>query len=157
DLINLPRILRKSKPGNDDDLKIIRNWKEYTPDRKNMTYLMFELEMHEPGGQVLHFYKAIKLARIIRLPKNAKQSESFMSMHSQVIAAVWERNIKLLTLIDNLLHPVPLGLMYMYCVQSVADTEEKAKYIADHDFIALSSVLQGTYRVLEYRILTYDE
>ena len=65
-MINLPRILRKSKPGNDDDLKIIRNWKEYTPDRKNMTYLMFELEMHEPGGQVLHFYKAIKLARIIR-------------------------------------------------------------------------------------------
>ena len=156
-MINLPRILRKSKPGNDDDLKIIRNWKEYTPDRKNMTYLMFELEMHEPGGQVLHFYKAIKLARIIRLPKNAKQSESFMSMHGQVLAAVWERNIKLLTLIANLLHPVPLGLMYMYGVQGVADTEEKAKYIADHDFIALSSVLQGTYRVLEYRILTYDE
>lgn len=156
-MINLPSILRKSKPGNDDDLKIIRNWKEYTPDRKNMTYLMFELEMHEPGGQVLHFYKAIKLTRIIRLPKNAKQSESFMSMHSQVLAAVWERNIKLLTLIANLLNPVPLGLMYMYGVQGVAETEEKAKYIADHDFIALTSVLQGTYRVLEHRILTYDE
>lgn len=156
-MINLPSILRKSKPGNDDDLKIIRNWKEYTHDRKNMTYLMFELEMHEPGGQVLHFYKAIKLTRIIRLPKNAKQSESFMSMHSQVLAAVWERNIKLLTLIANLLNPVPLGLMYMYGVQGVAETEEKAKYIADHDFIALSSVLQGTYRVLEHRILTYDE
>ena len=156
-MINLPSILRKSKPGNDDDLKIIRNWKEYTHDRKSMTYLMFELEMHEPGGQVLHFYKAIKLTRIIRLPKNAKQSESFMSMHSQVLAAVWERNIKLLTLIANLLNPVPLGLMYMYGVQGVAETEEKAKYIADHDFIALSSVLQGTYRVLEHRILTYDE
>ena len=156
-MINLPSILRKSKPGNDDDLKIIRNWKEYTHDRKSMTYLMFELEMHEPGGQVLHFYKAIKLTRIIRLPKNAKQSESFMSMHSQVLAAVWERNIKLLTLIANLLNPVPLGLMYMYGVQGVAETEEKAKYIADHEFIALSSVLQGTYRVLEHRILTYDE
>lgn len=156
-MVNLQRILRKSKPGSDDDLKIIRNWKEYTPDRKSMTYLMFELEMHEPGGQKLHFYKAIKLTRIIRLPKNAKQSESFMSMHSQVLAAVWERNIKLLTLIANLLNPVPLGLMYMYGVQGVADTEEKAKYIADHDFIALSSVLQGTYRVLEHRILTYDE
>lgn len=156
-MINIPSILRKSKPGNDDDLKIIRNWKEYTHDRKSMTYLMFELEMHEPGGQVLHFYKAIKLTRIIRLPKNAKQSESFMSMHSQVLAAVWERNIKLLTLIANLLNPVPLGLMYMYGVQGVAETEEKAKYIADHDFIALSSVLQGTYRVLEHRILTYDE
>lgn len=156
-MLNLPSILRKSKPGHDDDLKILRNWKEYTDDRKSMKYLMYELEMHEPGGNVVHFYKAIKLTRIIRLPKNAKQSESFMSMHSQVLAAVWERNIKLLTVIANLLHPVPLGMMYLYGVQGVADTAEKAKYIADNDFIALSSTLQGTYRVLEHRILTYDE
>lgn len=156
-MLNLPSILRKSKPGHDDDLKILRNWKEYADDRKSMKYLMYELEMHEPGGNVVHFYKAIKLTRIIRLPKNAKQSESFMSMHSQVLAAVWERNIKLLTVIANLLHPVPLGMMYLYGVQGVADTAEKAKYIADNDFIALSSTLQGTYRVLEHRILTYDE
>ena len=110
-MLNLPSILRKSKPGHDDDLKILRNWKEYTDDRKSMKYLMYELEMHEPGGNVVHFYKAIKLTRIIRLPKNAKQSESFMSMHSQVLAAVWERNIKLLTVIANLLHPVLLGMM----------------------------------------------
>lgn len=77
--------------------------------RKSLTFLqMYELEMHEPGGNVVHFYKAIKLTRIIRLPKNSKQSESFMSMHSQVLAAVWERNIKLLTVIANLLNPVPL-------------------------------------------------
>mgnify|MGYP000504749622 CR=1 FL=1 len=60
-MLNLPSILRKSKPGHDDDLKILRNWKEYTDDRKNMKYLMYELEMHEPGGNVVHFYKAIKL------------------------------------------------------------------------------------------------
>ena len=156
-MLNLPSILRKSKPGHDDDLKILRNWKEYTDDRKNMKYLMYELEMHEPGGNVVHFYKAIKLTRIIRLPKNAKQSESFMSMHSQVLAAVWERNIKLLTVIANLLNPVPLGMMYLYGVQGVAETAEKAKYIADNDFVAMASTLQGTYRVLEHRILTYDE
>lgn len=75
-MLNLPSILRKSKPGHDDDLKILRNWKEYTDDRKSMKYLMYELEMHEPGGNVVHFYKAIKLTRIIRLPKNAKQSEA---------------------------------------------------------------------------------
>ena len=58
-MLNLPSILRKSKPGHDDDLKILRNWKEYTDDRKSMKYLMYELEMHEPGGNVVHFYKAI--------------------------------------------------------------------------------------------------
>ena len=156
-MLNLPSILRKSKPDHNDDLKILRNWKEYTDDRKSMKYLMYELEMHEPGGNVVRFYKAVKLTRIIRLPKNSKQSESFMSMHAQVLAAVWERNIKLLTVIANLLNPVPLGMMYLYGVQGVAKTEERAKYIADNDFVALSSILQGTYRVLEHRILTYDE
>lgn len=122
-----------------------------------MKYLMYELEMLEENGNIVHFYKAVKFTRIIRLPKSAKQSESFMDMHGQVLAAIWERNIKLLTVIANLLHPVALGLLYIYGVQGVATTPEDAKKIADKDFIGLCSVLQGTYRVLEHRTLTYDE
>lgn len=94
---------------------------------KYMKYLMYELEMMEDNGNVVHFYKAVKFTRIIRLPKSAKQSESFMDMHGQVLAAVWERNIKLLTVIANLLHPVALGLLYIYGVQGVSQTPEDAK------------------------------
>ena len=156
-MLNLSSILRKNNNDPVDDFRIVRAWKEYTDDRKYMKYLMYELEMMEDNGNVVHFYKAVKFTRIIRLPKSAKQSESFMDMHSQVLAAVWERNIKLLTVIANLLHPVALGLLYIYGVQGVAQTPEDAKSIADKDFVGLCSVLQGTYRVLEHRILTYDE
>lgn len=156
-MLNLSTILGKKKQEPMDDFRIVRTWKEYTDDRKFMKYLMYELEMMEENGNVVHFYKAVKFTRIIRLPKSAKQSESFMDMHGQVLAAVWERNIKLFTVIANLLHPVALGLLYLYGVQGVAQTPEQAKKIADKDFIALCSTLQGTYRVLEHRTLTYDE
>ena len=153
----LSSILKKNRHDPTDDFRIVRTWKEYTDDRKFMKYLMYELEMMEENGNVVHFYKAVKFTRIIRLPKSAKQSESFMDMHGQVLAAIWERNIKLLTIIANLLKPVPLGLLYLYGVQGVSTTPEEAKAIADKDFVGLCSVLQGTYRVLEHRTLTYDE
>jgi len=156
-LLNLSTILRPKKNDPTDDFRIVRTWKEYTEDRKFMKYLMYEIEMLEENGNVIHFYKAVKFTRIIRLPKSAKQSESFMDMHGQVLAAVWERNIKLLTIIANLLQPIALGLLYLYGVQGVAETPERAKEIVDKDFIGLCSVLQGTYRVLEHRVLTYDE
>ena len=153
----LSSILKKNRHDPTDDFRIVRTWKEYTDDRKFMKYLMYELEMMEENGNVVHFYKAVKFTRIIRLPKSAKQSESFMDMHGQVLAAIWERNIKLLTIIANLLKPVPLGLLYLYGVQGVSTTPDEAKAIADKDFVGLCSVLQGTYRVLEHRTLTYDE
>ena len=153
----LSSILKKNRHDPTDDFRIVRTWKEYTDDRKFMKYLMYELEMMEENGSVVHFYKAVKFTRIIRLPKSAKQSESFMDMHGQVLAAIWERNIKLLTIIANLLKPVPLGLLYLYGVQGVSTTPDEAKAIADKDFVGLCSVLQGTYRVLEHRTLTYDE
>ena len=153
----LSSILKKNRHDPTDDFRIVRTWKEYTDDRKFMKYLMYELEMMEENGNVVHFYKAVKFTRIIRLPKSAKQSESFMEMHGQVLAAIWERNIKLLTIIANLLKPVPLGLLYLYGVQGVSTTPDEAKAIADKDFVGLCSVLQGTYRVLEHRTLTYDE
>ncbi len=156
-MLNLSKIVHKKRQDPIDDFRIVRSWKEYTPDRKYMKYLMYELELMEENGNIVHFYKAVKFTRIIRLPKSAKQSESFMDMHAQVLAAVWERNIKLLTIIANLLRPVALGLLYLYGVQGVAETPDKAKEIVDKDYIALCSVLQGTYRVLEHRALTYDE
>lgn len=156
-MLNLSSILNKNRKGVIDDFRIVRVWKEYTDDRKYMKYLMYELEMMEENGHIVHFYKAVKFTRIIRLPKSAKQSEAFMEMHAQILAAIWERNIKLLTVIANLLQPVALGLLYLYGVQGVADTPEQAKKTVDRDFIALCSALQGTYRVLEHRVLTYEE
>ena len=156
-MLDLNNILNKGKNIVNDDFKIIRQWTEYSDDRSKMSYLMYELEMEDESGNVSHFYKAVKLLRIIRLPKSAKQSKSFMDMHSQVLAACWERNLNLITVIANILSPVPLGLMYLYGVQGISDSEQIAKEIADQSFVSFKSVLQGAYRVLEFRILSYEE
>lgn len=156
-MLDLISILTKKKSRNSDNLRILRNWAEYTDDRSRMRYLMFELEIEDYPGHIIHFYKAVKLARVTRLPESAKQSESFMTMHAQILTSVWRRNIKLVTIIANILNPVALGLLFCYGVQGVGETEDAAKLQADNDYLALKAALQGTYRVLEFSLLKYEE
>lgn len=157
-MLDIISILSKSKNSkSSDNLRIVRNWPEYTEDRKRMRYLMFELEIEDQPGHYVHFFKAVKLARVTRLPESAKQSESFMTMHAQILSSVWRRNIKLVTLIANILSPVALGLLFCYGVQGVGSNEDDAKLQADKDYLALKAALQGTYRVLEFSLLKYEE
>ncbi|MCR5480344.1 MAG: serine-rich protein [Ruminococcus sp.] len=140
-----------------DDLDIMKTWAEYTDDNKTMQYLMYEMQMENPDGQIVHLYKALKFIRIIRLPKSAKQSEAFMSMHAQILGGVWSQNINFTTIIANILEPKAIGLIFCYGVQGVGSTIEQAKAKADFDFAALQGALQGTYRTLQFRVLTYEE
>lgn len=140
-----------------DDLQILRTWAEYTEDNQTMKYLMYEMTVEDAEGQVTHLYKALKMLRIIRLPKSAKQSEAFMSMHSQILGGVWSQNINFTTIIANILTPKPIGLVFCYGVQGVSPTIEQAKKKADLDFAALQGALQGTYRTLQFRTLSYEE
>jgi len=158
-MLNIAKILSKPKmkPGHFDDLKIVRSWAEYTEGQERMTYLMYELEMADANGPTVHFFKAIKFTRIIRLPKSAKQSQSFMDMHSQILSSLWEQSINLVAVIANMIKPVALGVLYLYGVQGTGNTAEEAKRVVDVDYITMCSALQGTYRVLEHRILTYQE
>ena len=155
-MFELSKTVRKNG-GIEDDLKILRTWVEYSDDRKVAQNLMYEFEMEDESGNVRHLYKCVKLVRIVRLPKSSKQSRVMMRVHSKMLQGLWQRNIKFITVIANILNPVPFGLMYLYGVQGVAETEEDAKEQAGYDYTAFIHLLQGTYRVLEYQNLTYDE
>lgn len=160
--MGLNEILNRRKSQKDvnfynDDIRVLRSFVEYSQDNKTLKYMIYELEMMDKTGELRHFYKAIKLIRIIRLPKNAKQSMSFMEMHAQVLSGIWERGINFITMICNMINPVPIGLMFVYGIQGVAEDLEDAKRIANNDFAALTTLLQGTYRTLEYRIMNYEE
>ena len=143
--------------GVEDDLKILRTWVEYSHDRQTAESLMYEFEMEDESGNIMHLFKCVKLVRIVRLPKGMKQSTTMMRVHARMLQSIWQRNIKFVTVIANILTPVPFGLMYLYGVQGIATTEEDAKNIAMMDYNALVSLLQGTYRVLEYKQLSYQE
>lgn len=145
-----------------DDFRLIDSWAEYK-DGKNesertLNYLCYEIEVINPEtGDVQHLYKALKFLRIRRLPRDAKQSTALMDMHEQVLSAIYENQYNFVTVIANIISPVPLGLLYLYGVQGVARDLEEAKRKADLDYIGLCAVLQGTYRVLHFQTIQAQE
>ena len=163
-LFQMKQILHPAKETMpEDDFRILDSWAEYddssqNPEERNLEYLCYEIEVMNPAtGERTHCYKAIKMARVIRLPADAKQSTSFMDMQEQVLTAVNERKINLITIIANVMKPRAVGLLYMYGVQGVASSIEKAKQKAKKDFLGFVYSMQGTFRVLEMRCANAEE
>ena len=154
---DIRKILKNSRNDQPvDDLRMIDSWTEYPEGQdenmRPLNYLCYEMEVIDPEtGEKQHLYKALKFCRILRLPRDAKESLSFMDMQSQILSSVWENKYNLVTIIANILQPEPLGLLYLYGVQGVAHTLDEAKAKADHDFVGLTAVLQGTFRVLHFK------
>ena len=147
-----------------DDFRIINSWVEYEDNAdKNfadavLKFMCYEIETMNPEtGDKIKLYKAVRFVRVIRLPKDAKQSTSIMDKHEQIIAAAYENEINLISIIANIIKPTPLGLLYLYGVQAVAEDIESAKEKCKYDFIGFVSSMQGTYRVLEMRIINAQE
>lgn len=147
-----------------DDFRILDSWAEYDensskdPEKRNLQYLCYEMEVMNPStGERIHCYKAIKMARVIRLPADAKQSTALMDMQEQVLTAVNQQNANLITIIANVLKPVAVGLLYIYGIQGVASTISKAKEKAKHGFLGFVGSMQGTFRVLEMRCANAEE
>lgn len=148
----------------EDDIRILDSWTEYddnkggAPGKRGLKYLCYHMETMNPDtGEHIRFYKAIKFLKIERLPASAKQSTAFMDMQSQILSAVWENGYNLVTVIANVIHPVPIGLLYLYGLQGVSKSLKAAKKKADMDFLGFRASLQGTFRVLEMRVLHAEE
>ena len=146
-----------------DDFRMINTWAEYKdePEKKlndrTLDYLCYEIEVINPAtGERIHVYKAIKFLRITRLPKSAKQSTSLMNIHAQLLSGVYSENMNFVTVIANLIDP-PLGILFLYGVQGVASTIEKARKIANSNFHGLTAMLTGSYRVLGFSELRSEE
>ena len=158
--LNLAEILDRRNKRDikfyNDDIKVLNTFVEYDQGNR-LNHMIYEMEITDKAKNVHHFFKSIKFVRIIRLPRTMKQSERFIDMHSQVLSGVWEQDVNMVTIIANMIEPVPLGLLFLYGIQGIAEDLETAKEIADSDFAALGSMLQGTYRQLEFRPIVYDE
>ena len=148
----------------EDTFRVIDSWAEYdsessvTPEDRCLQYLCYEMEVMDPNnGKRTRCYKALKFARVIRLPASAKQSTSLMDMQQEILAGVYEQGYNFITVIANIIRPEPIGLLYLYGVQAVDTSLEKAKKKADLDFIGFVSMMQGTYRVLEMEVVKAKE
>ena len=164
-LFDIKRLLNPNKDNEpEDDFRILQSWAEYddtsskSPEQRNLNYLCYELEVMNPDtGETTRFFKAIKFARIIRLPASAKQSTAFMDMQEGVLRGVYEQNYNFITIIANVIKPVPIGLLFMYGVQGVSKDINEAKRICHDDFTGFIAMMQGTYRVLEMKCAEAQE
>ena len=154
----------KSEAKPVDDFRIIDSWALYGQKKnvkvndQDLQYLCYELETIQPeSGEKMHYYKAVKFLRVIRIPKSLKQSTALMDMQSQILSSVYQQGFNLITIIANVIEPVALGLLYLYGIQGTGETLEDAKKAADRGYIGFSAAMQSTYRVLEMRCLNAQE
>lgn len=139
-----------------NDITVVNSSIELLPD-KHLKYLLFEMEVKDSNDEIITIYKAIKLLRIKRLPKNIKQELKFMDVQSEVLGGLWERGVNFVSIIANILYPTPVGLLNCYGVQGISKDPDEAKRIADNDYAAISAALQGAYRTMEFDDLIYEE
>ena len=128
------------------------SWAEYDEasskavHERPLHYLCYEIECINPDtGEKLHFFKVIKFLRVIRLPKGAKQSTSLMDMHTQIIAGANENAYNLVTVIANIIKPIPLGLLFLKGMEGMGGKnvnpdsqrtlEESVAGMADHEYV----------------------
>ena len=160
---DIKKILRPDRDEDPiEDFRVIESWTEYeeSGDDKNkkLEYLCYEFEAMNPStGKKQRLFKAIRFCRVIRLPASANQSTSFMDMQQNVLASVSENECNLITVIANIIHPEPIGLLYLYGVQATARTLEEAKRKARKDFLGFVYTMQGEFGVLEMRIINAEE
>ena len=164
-LHDIKRYLNPDKPASIvDDYRIIRSWAEYVdgsspyPEQRKLKYLIYEIEVcNQRTGQIDRVYKAIKFARVIRVPASAKQSTSLMELQEKVIRGCYSTMSNTITVIANIIKPKHIGLLFLYGIQCSAKNLDDAKAMVDDKFYAFIGSMQGAFRVLEMKVATADE
>ena len=122
--------------------------REMNGNLKEMVYL---LEDEEWG----HYYRVVKLLRLLRTPRELSQIETLLEMHRDVVASFKQFTKARLILLAA--YSRRMGLIWTYGVAVWSYDLEEAERWAEELFTALKAVIRGTYRQIVYRDLTIEE
>lgn len=112
----------------------------------NVKYIVYLLEKTLNDNSVVRFYKATAFFRLQRVAKESKENKRFMEVHTDIVRAMYKTNINIIEVIANILTPKPVGLAFLYGVQSTGNTMQEAVRKCSGDFEALKKTFQGTHR-----------
>jgi len=101
------------------------------------------------------YYRVVKLLRLLRSPRELSQVETLLEMHRDVVASFKQFTKARLVLLAA--YSKKHGLIWAYGVAVWSYDLDKAREWAERLFLALKSVLRGTYRQAVFRELTVDE
>ena len=117
----------------------------------------FKVWLTDDDGVMRPYWKAVKLGRIVRVPVWLREDVKLMQLQDDIIAGAWESGLNYITLLANIIKPKPFGLLQCYGVQVLGDSPEEVRYLANQDYHALTAMLTGSFRGIEYRPLREGE
>lgn len=158
---NTLKKLVNSKYGDDEDYDlddvIIHN-SDIVLKANKMQYLLFDFEKEIAPGKYERVFKAIKMIKLVRIPKKDLTLTNFLNMQSGVITGWNMAQINMLQIIANITKPYKKGLIFAYGVQGVSNSSiQEAKESADEQMAALEKGLTGTFRTMEYDDLDAED
>ena len=150
-----------SKYGDDEEYDlddvIIHN-SDIVLKANKMQYLLFDFEKEVSPGKYERVFKAIKMIKLIRIPKKDLTLTNFLNMQSGVVTGWNMSQVNFLQIIANITKPYKKGLIFAYGVQGVSSTSiQEAKESADEQMAALEKGLTGTFRTMEYDDLDAED
>ncbi len=119
--------------------------------------IQFKVWLTDDDGVMRPYWKAVKLGRIVRVPVWLREDVKLMQLQDDIIAGAWESGLNYITLLANIIKPKPFGLLQCYGVQVLGDSPEEVRYLANQDYHALTAMLTGSFRGIEYRPLRDGE
>ncbi|MBT9258139.1 MAG: serine-rich protein [Clostridiales bacterium] len=119
--------------------------------------LFYHYAQTTEDGHEHELYKYVRLIRVLRVPYRERELETFIDIHKDLLAGVWQANTHFLTLIENTVRPSQIGLVYYYGVQGTSDNPREALDTAQHAYYTLRALLQGNYAQLMYRPADSEE
>lgn len=112
----------------------------------NLEYIVYLLKREKDNGEIVKFYKAIRLFRLTHTSKDAKENKKFMEIHTDIYRAMVSNNIDTIEIIANIKKPQPVGITILYGVQATGNTLQEAVRTCGQNFEAFKSAFTGTHR-----------
>ena len=130
-----------------EKLKVLKTYM-VKDESQNLKYVLYKLQKQLNDGSVVEFYKATSFFKLERVSQMARENKLFMEIHTDIVRALYRANVNFCEIIANVLTPTPYGLIFLYGVQSVGNSEEEAIRRCQSDFQTLLSSFQGTHRTV---------
>lgn len=119
--------------------------------QNKLQYLLFDFEKEIAPGTYERIFKAIKMIKLVRIPKKELTLSNFLNMQAGIVTGWNMSQLNFLQICANITKPYKKGLIFAYGVQGVSDTSiAEAKKNADEQMASLEKGLTGTFRTLEY-------
>lgn len=153
-LVYLPFNNQNSEKLEIEDFKIVSKKDE------EVHILLHKLCKQLDNGDKVHYYKATKFFKLMRVAKEMKQNNKMMHIHSDIIRGMYQAGVNFCQVICNVLKAEDtdaMGLLFFYGVQSVASTEEEAIRNCENDYQSLLRSFQATHRTAHITVPTYNE